>query len=42
MYDSIARKFIINRDVQFAENKAWDGSVEKRVKIINVIVHDDT
>jgi hypothetical protein len=42
LYDPVARKFIINRDVQFVENKAWDGSVEKRVKIINVIVHDDT
>jgi len=24
------------------ENEAWDGSVEKTVKIINAIVHDDT
>jgi hypothetical protein len=42
MYDSVTREFIINRNVQFMENKAWDGRVEKRVNIINVIVHDDT
>jgi hypothetical protein len=42
MYDPIARKFIINRDVHFVENKAWDGSVAKTVKIIDAMEHDDT
>jgi hypothetical protein len=27
MYDPIARKIIINRDVQFVENEAWDGNI---------------
>jgi hypothetical protein len=41
LYDRVARKVIINQDVQFMENDAWDGSVEKKFKIINAIVHDD-
>jgi hypothetical protein len=42
MYDPVTSKFIISHDVQFVENEAWYGSVEKTVKIINSIAHDDT
>jgi hypothetical protein len=41
LYDPIARKVIISRNVQFVENEAWDGSIERIVKIIDVIEHDD-
>jgi hypothetical protein len=41
LYDLIAIKFIINRNVQFVENEAWDGSVEKTVRIIDVSGNDD-
>ena len=41
MYDPIARKVIISHDVEFLENEAWDGSIERIVKIIDVIGHDD-
>jgi hypothetical protein len=42
LYDLVARKVIINRDVQFVENEAWDGTIEKTVKIIGTMEHDDT
>ena len=42
VYDPIARKVIIRRDVKFVENKAWDGSIEKIVKIIDAMDHHDT
>jgi hypothetical protein len=41
MYGPVTSKFIIIHDVQFVDNEAWDGSVEKTVKIINYIAHDD-
>jgi hypothetical protein len=41
MYDHAARKFIISHDVQFVENEAWDGSIEKTIKIINAMEHDE-
>jgi hypothetical protein len=41
LYDPIARKFIINRYVQFVETESWDGSIEKTIKIIDVITNDD-
>jgi hypothetical protein len=42
LYDQITRKFIINRDVQFMENEAWNGSITKTLKIIDAMEHDDT
>jgi hypothetical protein len=42
LYDLIARKVIINHDVQFMENEAWDGSIAKTIKIIDAMEHDDT
>jgi hypothetical protein len=41
LYDLIAKKVIINRDVQFLENEAWDGSIERIVRIIDSMGHDD-
>jgi len=41
LYDPIARKLIINRDVQFVENEAWDGRIERTTKIIDAIGIDD-
>ena len=42
LYDPVTRKFIIIRDVKFMENESWDGSIEKKVKIIDAMEHDDT
>jgi hypothetical protein len=42
LYDPVARKVIINRDVQFMQNEAWDGTITKTIKIIDAMEHDDT
>ena len=42
LYEPVARKFIISHDVQFVENEAWDGSIEKTVKIIDAMEYDET
>ena len=41
MYDPVARKVIISHDVQFVENESWDGTVEKNVKIVVNVKHED-
>ena len=41
LYDPIVRKLIIIRNVQFVENESWDGTVEKNVKIVSNVEHDD-
>ena len=41
LYDPIARKVIISRDVQFVENESWDGSVNINLKIVSNVDHDD-
>ena len=41
MYDPIARKVIIIRDVQFVENESWDGTIDINVKIVSNINNDD-
>ena len=40
LYDHVARKVIISRDVQFVENESWDGTVKKNVKFVSIIKHD--
>ena len=35
------RKFIINKDVQFVENEAWEGSVENIISIVAVDSQND-
>jgi hypothetical protein len=42
LYDPVARKFIISHDVQFMENEAWDGIIEKTIQIFDAMLHDDT
>ena len=41
LYDHVARKVIINLDVQFFENESWDGIVEINVKIVLNVDNDD-
>ena len=41
MYDPIARKVIISRDVQFVENESWDGTLKNNFKIESNVEHDD-
>ena len=41
LYDPVARKVIISRDVQFVENESWDGTIEKNVNIVSNVKHDD-
>jgi hypothetical protein len=42
LYDPVVRKVIINNNVQFMENVAWDGTLENIVKIIDAMEHDDS
>ncbi|KAH9304361.1 hypothetical protein KI387_008765, partial [Taxus chinensis] len=41
LFNPVTRKFIISRDVQFVENEAWDGSINKIVSVTLTIPHDD-
>ena len=41
LYDIVARKVIVNRDVEFVENESWDGTIEKNAKIVSIVEHDD-
>ena len=41
MFNSNTKKNIISKDVQFVENEAWDGSVEKIISIAATDSHDD-
>ena len=41
MYDHVARKVIISRDVQFVENESWDGTIDINVKIVSNVNNDD-
>ena len=41
LYDPIARKVIISRDVQFVENKSWDGTIDINVNIVSNVNSDD-
>ena len=41
LYDPVARKVIISRDVQFFENESWDGTVKINVKIVLNVDNDD-
>ena len=35
LYDSVIRKVIIIRDVQFVKNETWDGTADINVKIVS-------
>ena len=41
LYDPVARKVIISRDVQFVENESWDGTVDINVNIVSNVDNDD-
>eukprot|EP00253_Pinus_taeda_P035760 PITA_35760 len=42
LYISSTKKFFVSRDVQFIEEEAWDGSIEKTVNVKNCLSHDTT
>ena len=41
LYNPLTKKVIISRDVQFIEEEAWDGSLEKTVNVKACIPHED-
>ena len=41
LYDPSTKKFVINRDVQFIEEEAWDGNIEKTVNVKSYLSHDE-
>jgi hypothetical protein len=41
LYNPITKKYVINRDVQFKEEEAWDGSIDKSVSEGVVLPHED-
>ena len=41
LYDLVIRKLIISRNVHFVENESWDGTIDKNVKIVSNVEHDD-
>eukprot|EP00253_Pinus_taeda_P013787 PITA_13787 len=41
LYIPSTKKFFISRDVQFIEEQAWDGRIEKTVNVKNCLSHDE-
>jgi len=41
LYIPSIKKFFVSRDVQFIEEEAWDGSIEKTMNIKNCLSHDE-
>ena len=41
LYDLVARKVIMSRDVQFFKNESWDGTIDINVKIVSNVNNDD-
>ena len=41
LYNPSTKKFFISRDVQFIEEEAWDGSIEKIVNVKSCLSHDE-
>ena len=41
LYKPITKKYIISRDVEFKEEEAWDGSIDKYVAEGVVLSHED-
>eukprot|EP00253_Pinus_taeda_P022296 PITA_22296 len=41
LYMPSTKKFFVSRDVQFIEEEAWDGSIEKTVNVKNCLFHDE-
>eukprot|EP00253_Pinus_taeda_P010795 PITA_10795 len=41
LYIPSTKKFFVSRDVQFIEEEAWDGRIEKTVNVKNSLSHDE-
>ena len=41
LYNPSTKNFLISRDVQFIEEEAWDGSIEKTVNVKSYLSHDE-
>ena len=41
LYNPSTKKFVISRDVQFIEEEAWDGSIEKTMNVKSCFSHDE-
>jgi len=41
LYIPSTKKFFVSKDVQFIEEEAWDGSIEKTVNVKNCLSHDE-
>ena len=41
LYNPITKKYITNRDVEFKEEEAWDGSIDKSVSDTTILSHGD-
>jgi hypothetical protein len=41
LYNPITQKYVINRDVQFKEDEAWDGSIDKLISEGALLPHED-
>lgn len=41
LYNPSTEKLIVSRDVQFIEDEAWDGSLEKTVNVKTIVSHQE-
>eukprot|EP00253_Pinus_taeda_P031401 PITA_31401 len=41
IYNPSTNKLIVSRDVQFIEDEAWDGSLEKTVNVKTIVSHEE-
>ena len=41
LYNPSTKKFVISIDVQFIEEEAWDGSIEKTMNVKSCLSHDE-
>jgi hypothetical protein len=41
LYNIVSKKYFINKDVEFKEEEAWDGSIDKIVSRGAKISHED-
>ena len=41
LYNSSTKKFMIRKDVQFIEEEAWNGNIEKIVNVKSCLSHDE-
>eukprot|EP00253_Pinus_taeda_P004625 PITA_04625 len=41
LYNPSTKKLIVSRDVQFIEDEAWDGSLERTVNVKTIVSHEE-